>query len=133
MSASAAGTCCSPVSASPWYAWLVITVADTVIGAPDAPNVRMPYLARLRAMREYHTGFERFRENGGPVAMVRLGPSRLVPVFAAVSSPQGAHDVLAGSDGAFDKEMIVHVENRALGTNLFNLAHEPWMPRRRTL
>jgi cytochrome P450 len=111
----------------------VSTVADTETTTPDAPDVRMRYADRLRAIREFHTGFERIREAGGPVTMVRLGPSRFVPTFAVVTSPQGAHDVLAGSDGAFDKEMIIHVQNRTLGTNLFNLAHEGWKPRRRTL
>jgi cytochrome P450 len=41
--------------------------------------------------------------------------------------------VLAASDGAFDKEMIVHVQNRTMGENLFNLSHQRWLPRRRTL
>jgi cytochrome P450 len=67
------------------------------------------------------------------VAIVRLGPRRLVPPFAVVTSPQGAHDVLAGSDGTFDKEMIVHVQTRWLGKNVFDLPHASWKPRRRTL
>ncbi|GAA3811423.1 cytochrome P450 [Nocardioides panacisoli] len=93
----------------------------------------MGLLERVRAVRQFHTGIEQIRDAGGPVAMVRLGPPRLTPTFAVVTSPQGAHDVLAASDGAFDKEMIVHVENRAFGSNLFNMPHEPWKPRRRTI
>lgn len=65
--------------------------------------------------------------------MVRLGPRWLAPAFAIVTSPRGAHDVLAASDGAFDKEMIVHVQNRMLGENVFNLPHARWLARRRTL
>lgn len=98
-----------------------------------APDVALGYLERMRAIRRFHTGMEQVRDASGPVAMVRLGPSWLVPTFAVVTSPQGAHDVLAASDGAFDKEMIVHVQNRTLGDNLFNLTHRRWISRRRTL
>jgi cytochrome P450 len=100
---------------------------------PIAPDVPMGYLDRLRAIKTFHTGIERIRDVGGRVAMVRLGPRWLVPTFAVVTSPQGARDVLAASDGAFDKEMVVHVQNRTLGENLFNLSHQRWLPRRRTL
>jgi cytochrome P450 len=93
----------------------------------------MPLRARLKAVREFHTGLADIGRAGGPVTMVRLGPRRLVPAFAVVTSPQGAHDVLAGSDGTFDKEMIVHVQTRWLGTNVFDLPHQPWKARRRTL
>jgi cytochrome P450 len=87
----------------------------------------------MRAVRVFHTGLAEIRDAGGPVAIVRLGPRRLVPPFAVVTSPQGAHDVLAGSDGTFDKEMIVHVQTRWLGKNVFDLPHASWKPRRRTL
>ena len=93
----------------------------------------MGLLTRMRAVRAFHTGLADIRDAGGPVAMVRLGPRWLVPQFAAVTSPRGAHDVLAGSDGAFDKEMIVHVQTRWLGQNVFDLPHQPWKARRRTL
>jgi cytochrome P450 len=105
----------------------------TVSSFPLAPDVPMGVRERLKALQEFHTGQERIRDAGGPVTMVRLGPARLVPPFAIVTSPQGAHDVLAASDGAFDKEMIVHVQNRTFGDNLFNLPHERWIPRRRTV
>ncbi|KRC65637.1 cytochrome P450 [Aeromicrobium sp. Root236] len=101
--------------------------------APLAPDVPMGFRERLRTVQQFHTGPGRFRDAGGPVTMVRLGPRRLVPAFAVVTSPEGAHDVLAASDGAFDKEMIVHVQNRTFGDNLFNLPHERWKPRRRTI
>lgn len=66
------------------------------------------------------------------MTLVRLGPAWLVPTFAVVTSPQGAHDVLAASD-AFDKEMVVHVENRFFGDNLFNLPNQRWVGRRRAI
>ena len=100
---------------------------------PPAPNVPLGMLARMKDMRTFHTGLAHIRDAGGPVAIVRLGPSWLVPPFAVVTSPQGAHDVLAGSDGTFDKEMIVHVQTRLLGTNVFDLPHAPWKARRRAL
>lgn len=100
---------------------------------PMAPDVPMGLRERLKATREFHQGPERIRDAGGPVTMVRFGPGRIAPIFAIVTSPQGAHDVLAASDGAFDKEMIVHVQNRTFGDNLFNLPHQRWIPRRRTV
>lgn len=106
---------------------------SSIEAVPIAPDVPMGYLDRLRAIQTFHTGIARIRDVGGRVTMVRLGPSWLVPRFAVVTSPQGAHDVLAGSDGAFDKEMIVHVENRTFGDNLFNLSHQRWVARRRAL
>src|SRR3954447_17829324 len=100
---------------------------------PLPPDVPMSLRDRLRSVRTFHTGLAEIAAAGGPVTTVRLGPRRLVPTFAVVTSPQGAHDVLAASDGAFDKEMIIHVQNRTLGDNVFNLAQDGWLPRRRTL
>ena len=100
---------------------------------PLPPDVPMPLVARLRALRVFHTGTTLIREAGGPVTMVRFGPARISPPFAVITSPQGARDVLGGSDGAFDKEGQIHVESRALGDNLFNMAHQPWLTRRRAL
>jgi cytochrome P450 len=88
---------------------------------------------RIKCVQAFHTGLAEIAAVGGPVTTVRLGPKGLTPTFVVVTSPQGAHDVLAASDGAFDKDMIVHVQNRALGDNVFNLLHEPWLRRRRTL
>jgi cytochrome P450 len=94
----------------------------------------MPLIARVKALRRLHTGPEEIRDAGGPVTLVRLGPRRLVAPMAVITSPQGAHDVLGGSDGSFDKEMITFVEARKwFGNNLFNITHEPWVSRRRTM
>lgn len=101
---------------------------------PLAPAVPMPWITRIRALRTLDTGPEKFRDAGGPVTLVHLGPRRWTPTIAIVTSPQGAHDVLGGADGAFDKEMSVHVQIRTwLGENLFDLPYEPWVPRRRAL
>ena len=88
---------------------------------------------RIRCVQTFHTGLAEIAVAGGPVTTVRFGPRRLTPQFVVVTSPQGAHDVLSPSDGAFDKEMIVHVQVRALGDNVFNLVHERWLRRRRSL
>ena len=100
---------------------------------PLPPWVQMPWLERLRAAKAYHTGGERIRDAAGPVALVKLGPRGLTPVGAVVTSPQGARDVLAGTDASIDKEMILHVQARVHGDNVFNMAHERWLPRRRAL
>jgi cytochrome P450 len=100
---------------------------------PLAPWVTLSWLQRLQAVKAYHTGAERIRDVSGPVALVKLGPRRITPVVAMVTSPQGARDVLAGTDAAIDKEMIIHVESRLHGDNVFNMAHEQWLPRRQAL
>jgi cytochrome P450 len=100
---------------------------------PLPPDVAMSLPARIKAVRQFHTGLEQVRDAGGPVTTVRLGPRRLVPSFVVVTSPNGARDVLGGTSDAMDKEMVVHVQSRAFGTNVFNMPHETWKPRRRTL
>lgn len=100
---------------------------------PVAPDVPMSFVARLGNLKQFHRGLETIRVAGGPVCMVRLGPARLQAPFAVVTSPQGARDVLAGSGSGFDKEAILHIENRRLGENVFNLRHDRWVPRRRPL
>ena len=100
---------------------------------PLAPHVPLPWLQRLQAARAFHTGGERIRDAAGPVAFLKLGPRRLTPVFVVITSPQGARDVLAGTDTSIDKEMIVHIESRRHGDNVFNMPNERWLPRRRAL
>ncbi len=104
-----------------------------VLEYPIPPDVPMRLIPKLRALRTFHTGTGLIRDAGGPVTMVRIGPARITPTFAVITSPQGARDVLGGSDGAFDKEGQIHIESRALGVNVFNLPHEPWLTRRRAL
>src|SRR6476661_4371945 len=100
---------------------------------PIAPDVPMNLVARLNALRVYHTGPGLVRDAGGPVAMLRLGPQRLIPPFAVITSPQGARDVLGVADGGYDKENLVHVESRDWGENVFNMPYESWVKRRRVL
>ena len=102
-------------------------------GAGLPPRVRLPYAERLQILRNFHTGGEKARAAGGPVCQVPIGPGWLTPRFVFVTSPQGAHDVLAGFDGSFDKEMTVYVQTRLASVNVFDMPHEQWKPRRRAL
>lgn len=88
---------------------------------------------RIDALRNFHTGVSVLRDHGGPVVRVPIGPRRAAPQFVVVTSPAGAHDVLAGFDGAMDKGVQVHEETKHVGLNLFNLPHKTWTPRRRAL
>jgi cytochrome P450 len=102
---------------------------------PGLPPVApMPLSRRLRALREFHTGPAVVRDLAGPVVRVPIGPRHVVPPFVVVTSPQGAHDVLAGSSNdSMDKLTPVHRETRLLGDNVFNLPYQAWRPQRRTL
>ncbi|HZY74746.1 MAG TPA: cytochrome P450 [Jatrophihabitantaceae bacterium] len=102
--------------------------------APRPPAIDLPYRQRLKVLHEFHVGGEIARRTG-PVAELNLGPTWLgVPRVVFVTSPRGAHDVLGGFDGTFDKEQVVHVQGRLLaGSNLFNLPHLPWQSRRRAV
>jgi cytochrome P450 len=94
----------------------------------------MSFQDRLRALRDFHTGPAVVRDLAGPVVRVPVGPRPVVPTFVVVTSPQGAHDVLAGSSNdAMDKLTPVDRETRLAGDNVFNLPYEAWKPQRRTL
>jgi cytochrome P450 len=109
-----------------------MTVASDSPGLPPVAPMSLP--ARIRALREFHTGPAFVRDLAGPVVRVPVGPQLVVSPFVLVTSPQGAHDVLAGSSNdTMDKLTQVHVETRLIGDNVFNLPYEPWKPRRRTL
>ena len=109
-----------------------MTSASASPGLPPVAPMSLP--ARLRAVREFHTGPAVVRDAAGPVVRVPLGPRLVVPPFVLVTSPQGAHDVLAGSSNdTMDKLTPVHRETRLIGDNVFNLPYTPWKSQRRTL
>lgn len=109
-----------------------MTVAADSPGLPPVAPMSLP--ARLRALREFNTGPALVRDLAGPVVRVPVGPRLVVPPFVLVTSPRGAHDVLAGSSNdTMDKLTQVHLETRLMGDNVFNLPYEPWKPQRRTL
>ena len=109
-----------------------MTDATDSPGLPPVAPMSLP--ARLRALREFHTGPAVVRDMAGPVVRVPVGPRLVVPPYVLVTSPQGAHDVLAGSSNdTMDKLTQVHLETRLIGDNVFNLPYEPWKPQRLTL
>jgi cytochrome P450 len=100
-----------------------------------APKNPLPYWRRLTAARQFDSGLELLRESGGPVTRNVLGPKWMIPPLVFVSSPQGAHDVLARTDAFAERgAMPVAVELRRLvGDNLLVMPHREWLPRRRAL
>ncbi|MCV7350440.1 cytochrome P450 [Mycobacterium parmense] len=102
---------------------------------PLAPRNPLPYWRRLTATRRFDSGLELMRNAGGPVTRNVLGPSWIMPPVVIVSSPQGAHDVLARKDAYAERAATpVAAEVRRLaGDNLLVVAHGEWLPRRRAL
>jgi cytochrome P450 len=77
---------------------------------------------------------DQLRDAGGPVTRFSLGPRWLMPPIVVATSPEAIRDILSNKDGAVDKATRVFTEfRRIIGANLFDLPHEPWLPRRRTL
>src|ERR1700761_4354282 len=102
---------------------------------PLAPKNPLPYWRRLTAARQLDTGPELMRDSGGPVTRIVLGPQKLIPPLVFVSSPQGAHDVLARTD-AFAERAATPISLeicRLAGANLLVVPHDQWLPRRRAL
>ena len=104
-------------------------------GLPLAPKNPLPYRRRLKAARQFDTGLEVLRESGGSVTRNVLGPRWIMPPLVFVSSPQGAHDVLARTD-AFAERAATPISlelRRLVGDNLLVVPHHEWLPRRRAL
>ncbi len=100
---------------------------------PAPPRNPLPYWHQVRALRTFHSGLETLRDAGGPVTRLKLAPNWLMPPVVVTTSPRGARDVLGRSGGQTDKTRV-HAEMRhLLGPNLFDLTHQPWLPRRRAL
>lgn len=100
---------------------------------PLAPKNPLPRRDQMSAIRTFHTGVEALRDAGGAVTRLRLAPKWLMPQVVVVTSPQGARDILGGGGGHVEKTRIHHEMRQLLGLNLFDLTHEPWLPRRRAL
>jgi cytochrome P450 len=100
---------------------------------PPAPKTPLPYRQQVNAIRVFHTGLEILRDAGGPVTRLRLGPKWLMPPVVVATSPRAARDILGRGGAHIDKTRIHHEMRQILGPNLFDLTHEPWLPRRRAL
>jgi cytochrome P450 len=100
-----------------------------------APPNPLPFRQRLVAARDGAAGVQRLCAAGGPVTRVHLGPKRLTPTLVYISSPQGAHDLLARRDGGTDRAALPSMKELryVVGANLLNLDHEHWVPRRRAM
>jgi cytochrome P450 len=113
----------------------VTAVPPASTGLPLAPKNPLPYTRRLTAARQFDTGLEVLRESGGSVTRNVLGPRWIMPPLVFVSSPQGAHDVLARTD-AFAERAATPISleiRRLVGDNLLVVPHHEWLPRRRAL
>jgi cytochrome P450 len=111
------------------------TAGLDVSAAPLPPKNPLPYWRRLTATRRFDTGFELMRESGGSVTRNVLGPWWIMPPLVIVSSPQGAHDVLARTDAFAERAATPMASEirRLLGDNLLVVPHHEWLPRRREL
>lgn len=100
---------------------------------PLVPLNPMSYRDQVSALRSFSTGFETFRDSGGPVTRLKLGPRWLMPEVVVATSPQGGRDVLGQPDSCVDKTTMHREMRQVLGGNLFDLMHDEWLPRRRAL
>jgi cytochrome P450 len=87
----------------------------------------------VKALRAFHTGFETLRDAGGTVTRLVLAPRWITPPVVVATSPQAARDILGRKDDFVDKTTIHQEMRQLLGDNLFDLTHQPWLPRRRAL
>jgi cytochrome P450 len=100
---------------------------------PLAPRNPLPYRQQVQTIRAFHTGLETLRDAGGPVTRLKLAPKWLMPPVVVTTSPQGARDILGRGGGHIEKTRIHNEMRHLLGPNLFDLTHQPWLPRRRAL
>jgi cytochrome P450 len=112
---------------------MVTTDEKDIASLPMVPANPLPFKQRLAEVRKTHSCQVTFRESGGQVTRVTLGPRWFAPPIVWVMSPAGARDVLGRKDDACDRT-AVHREMRLLmGDNLVDLPNAPWLSRRRTL
>jgi cytochrome P450 len=114
---------------------VVDTVKTAGVGSlPLAPRNPLPYVEKVKAVRSLNTGLEKLRDAGGSVTRLRLGPKWLMPPIVVTTSPQGGRDVLGRKDAFIDKTLPFNEDMRRLyGRNLFNMAHDDWLPVRRSI
>lgn len=100
---------------------------------PLVPLNPMSYRRQVESLRSFNTGFENFRDSGGPVTRLKLGPRWLMPEIVVATSPQGGRDMLGQPESCVDKTTVHREMRHVLGGNLFDLTHAEWLPRRRAL
>jgi cytochrome P450 len=97
------------------------------------PRNPLPYRQLLRTIEAFHTGQEVLRDAGGPVTRLKLAPSWLLPEFVLATSPQGARDILSHSGNSAERAPAHDETRHVMGSSLFTMRHDPWLPRRRAL
>ena len=113
---------------------MVETIDEVALNErPLVPVNPLPHRQQVWAIRAFHTGLETLRDAGGPITRLRLGPKRLMPPVVVATSPQGARDILGHSGEHAERTRVHHEMRQLLGSNLFDLTHEHWLPRRRAL
>jgi cytochrome P450 len=100
---------------------------------PLAPRNPLPYRQQVQAIRTFHTGVETLRDAGGPVTRLTLAAKWLMPPVVVATSPQAARDILGRSAEHAERTRVHHETRHVFGPNLFDLTHQPWLARRRTL
>src|SRR5690349_12617935 len=100
---------------------------------PPPPRNPLPYGQQIKAIQAFHTGQEVLRDAGGPVTRLKFAPTWLVPEFVLATSPQAARDILSHTGKAAERAPAHDETRHLLGSSLFTMRHEPWLPRRRAL
>ena len=100
---------------------------------PLVPKNPLPYRQQLSCLRAFHIGVETLRDAGGAVTRLQLAPKWLMPPMVIATSPQGGRDILGRSDAIVERTVVHHEVRHLFGANLFDMTHEPWLPRRRAL
>ena len=111
------------------------SVGEAVEQLPPVPANPLPYWRRLRAVRHLETGLPLLRSAGGPITRIVLAPRWVMPPVVLISSPQGAHELLARTDSRAERgeTSVSHELSAVLGDNLLTMSHAEWLPRRRVI
>lgn len=106
-----------------------------VVTSALAANELLPHLQRVMATRRFDADLELLRDVHGVVSRRVLAPKWLRSDVVVVSSPRGAHDILARDDENVERAMtrMSWELRRLIGDGLLVVPHREWRPRRRAL
>lgn len=106
-----------------------------VVTSALAANELLPHLQRVMATRRFDADLELLRDVHGVVSRRVLAPKWLRSDVVVVSSPRGAHDILARDDENVERAMtrMSWELRRLIGAGLLVVPHREWRPRRRAL
>jgi cytochrome P450 len=112
---------------------MIEDVGKDIGSLPLVPRNPLPLRQLLVGARAFHHGQVLFRESGGQLTRVVLGPKWLAPPIVFVMSPTGARDVLARHHEWCDRTAVHREVRLLLGDNLADLPNKLWISRKRTL